>query len=261
MEKNFVIQSPKGLTYKITSFLGKGQFGDVYLVIDNANRKYAMKVIDLDQLKVDQKLQRLFHNEITIMEEINHPRILKLYDKFQYKERIILITRYCEGGNLGQFIEKVNSKHGSPIGLGEKVANNFLRQIVEGFYAMVKSNQKIIHRDLKLENIFLSNNEIVIGDFGFAKLGESQTGTGLGTPFYMAPEVLNLKEQEKYSNKCDIWSMGVCYFYLIFGYLPFREAKNKYELYQRICVASGSRLNIPKKLSFPSENLLRRMLE
>jgi len=80
---------------------------------------------------------------------------------------------------------------------------------------------KIIHRDLKLANIFLHNNSIVIGDFGFAKIGESQTVTKLGTPYYMAPEILNVSNKSSYTNKVDIWSLGICFYYILFGYLPY----------------------------------------
>lgn len=66
----------------------------------------------------------------------------------------------------------------------------FLKQLAEGFLAM--QEYKIIHRDLKLANIFIHKGNLVIGDFGFAKMGESMGVTKLGTPYYMAPEILNV---------------------------------------------------------------------
>lgn len=81
---------------------------------------------------------------------------------------------------------------------------------------------KIIHRDLKLANIMLDKGNIVIGDFGFAKMGESMGVTKLGTPYYMAPEILNIQNQSQYNNKCDIFSLGICYFVMVFGELPYK---------------------------------------
>lgn len=63
----------------------------------------------------------------------------------------------------------------------------------------------------------ISNDELVIGDFGFAKLNESMANTKLGTPYYMAPELFDKNSGKKYSNKVDIWAIGVCYYILLFG--------------------------------------------
>lgn len=108
---------------------------------------------------------------------------------------------------------------------------------------------KVIHRDLKLANIFIHKGGLVIGDFGFAKIGESMVITKLGTPYYMAPEILNTSNYNKYSNKCDVFSMGICFYYLIFGQMPFKDAKNKKELYNLENKFSGNRLRIPRKVS------------
>ena len=86
------------------------------------------------------------------------------------------------------------------------------------------TKRKIIHRDLKLANIFFHNGNIVIGDFGFAKIGETLGVTKLGTPYYMAPEILNVNNKNYYTNKCDVFSIGICYYYMLFGVLPYPEA-------------------------------------
>ena len=73
--------------------------------------------------------------------------------------------------------------------------------------------------------------------------------TKLGTPYYMAPEILNVTNQEKYNNKCDIFSIGICFYYLIFGKFPFWEAKNKNDLLNLEFKYSGDRLRMPYKIS------------
>lgn len=73
-----------------------------------------------------------------------------------------------------------------------------------------------MHRDIKLANIFLHNDTVVIGDFGFAKQGYYQAQTILGTPLTMAPELL-FKSQQSYTNKADLWSIGVVFYQMLFG--------------------------------------------
>lgn len=107
----------------------------------------------------------------------------------------------------------------------------------------------------------LNQGEVVIGDFGFAKIGESTGVTKLGTPYYMAPEILNVMNNQEYNNKCDVFSLGVCFFAMIFGELPFKQAKSKEELLNLEMQFSGSRLKFPRSCSFQVGNLLKMMIE
>jgi hypothetical protein len=170
------------------------------------------------------------------------------------EDSIYLITRFCNGGTLQDLIDGK-----FPDGLDEESAVVYLRQICEGFHAMHNSGYKIMHRDLKLANIFLDDNGVVIGDFGFAKLGESKAFTELGTPYYMAPETLLKNKESDYNNKCDIWSIGVCFYKLLFGTLPFMNASSKAELLNLI-VTQGINFNLKKKISPQSKLLLEKML-
>lgn len=88
---------------------------------------------------------------------------------------------------------------------------------MNGFRAL--HEKKVMHRDVKLANIFLNDDVVVIGDFGFAKMGEVAY-TNLGTPVTMAPEIL-LTNNAKYNSKADLWSIGVCFYNLLFGDIPF----------------------------------------
>ena len=78
---------------------------------------------------------------------------------------------------------------------------------------------------MKLSNIFLKNGSIVIGDFGFSCMNASSADSLLGSPYYMAPEILN-NSHIKYNNKVDIWSIGVCFYYLLYKKYPF-NGKNE----------------------------------
>ena len=113
----------------------------------------------------------------------------------------------------------------------EEEAVDYLLQILNGFKTLVKN--KIMHRDFKLANILKHDGNIKIADFGFSKLLNDNQGlatTMLGSPLNMAPEVLNNQE---YDSKADIWSIGTCFYELLFGKSPF-TATNMVELLKNI---------------------------
>ena len=133
---------------------------------------------------------------------------------------------------------------------------------MNGFKELHK--HKIMHRDFKLANIFLNDDKLIIGDFGFAKGGVDMASTKLGSPITMAPELL-LNESGKliYTNKADLWSIGVCFFQMIFGRLPW-DVKDMDELQFKVKTQSGSNLIIPTEIcqiSQECKDLLVRLLE
>jgi serine/threonine-protein kinase ULK/ATG1 len=128
--------------------------------------------------------------------------------------------------------------------------------MVEAFKVLSKNN--IMHRDLKPDNILMHNGKIKLGDFGFCKPLESATEmacTMLGSPIYMAPEVL---KGETYNRKADIWSLGVVLFQMIFGKCPF-ESKSIAKL---IKLLDEEELIFPEspKISTTIRDLSKRML-
>jgi serine/threonine-protein kinase ULK/ATG1 len=111
------------------------------------------------------------------------------------------VYEYCNGGTL----EKMLKQEGR---LQEGRAMGYFRQLVEAFKVLNRYN--IMHRDLKPDNILFHNGVLKLGDFGFCKsLGGDMASTMLGSPIYMAPEVL---KGEIYTNKADTWSLGVVLF-------------------------------------------------
>jgi calcium-dependent protein kinase len=134
------------------------------------------------------------------------------------------------------------------------MALNILKQIAKGFEEMNKF--AIIHRDLKPANILVHQEVFKICDFGFAKLfGEAgkMARTFVGTPIYMSPQVLN---QKKYTTKTDIWSLGVMFYELLVGRLPF-SGYSEQDLYKNIIKGP---LKIPESCSKESVCLLQGML-
>lgn len=139
--------------------------------------------------------------------------------------------------------------------LKEEEALVIFRQLLEAFKELNKNN--IMHRDLKPDNIFFSEGKVKLGDFGFCKMLEmNMAQTMLGSPIYMAPEIL---KEEIYTLKADIWSLGVVLFEMLFGYCPFESSS----ISQLINVIKDTELKIPKELnpiSDQCETLINKML-
>lgn len=121
---------------------------------------------------------------------------------------------YCNGDTLEKFL--LSQRY-----FPESRALKIFKQLIDAFRTLIKHN--ILHRDLKPTNILLHNGVIKLADFGFCKSLKNETdmtATMLGSPIYMAPEVL---KGEDYSFKADIWSLGVVLYEMFFGFCPFEE--------------------------------------
>ena len=203
--------------------IGKGAFSVIYKGTHKiSNKVFAIKEISYENLS---KIKNTIKREFTVMKKLNHPNIIKLHEVFfdNDNKNVYLVLDYYEKGDLCKFLE------GKP--LKEKYAKKYMRQLALGLEYLHRNN--IIHRDLKLKNILVTNsNDIVISDFGFARNGNNETmfDTMCGSPMYMAPEIMN---QKVYDNKSDLWSVGVIMYELLFGTTPY-HAKNMIELMKKI---------------------------
>jgi len=194
--------------YEILQVIGKGAFGEVKKVIHKLTGDIrAMKIIKKD--KVDEAYLRSLNTEISILKQLDHPNIVKLYEIYQDTKNIYLITEFLGGGELFDLILK--TKH-----FNENIAARIMKQV---FSAVGYCHSKnIVHRDMKPENLLLENPEsfdIKIIDFGLARTysADKMMCQRMGTPYYIAPEVL----RKKYNEKCDIWSCGVILYILLSG--------------------------------------------
>ena len=202
--------------YKIGRKLGKGSFGEVYLSTDKkTNKKVAIKVLPKTKSHTE-NINSEIVNEIDILKTLEHQNIVKIYEFYEGKNNFYIVTEYCNEGNLKRKITQ----------------NEFLSEIETAsimfqlFSAISYCNTKnIMHRDLKPENIMLNDKTlfglpfIKIIDFGTAKIYENEyENLVIGTLFYMAPEVFN----KKYTEKCDMWSLGVILYYLFTKKFPFQ---------------------------------------
>ena len=144
---------------------------------------------------------------------MEHENIVRLLDVYQTSNNMYIVTEFCEEGDLRNYLKKRKR-------LTEAEALGFLKDIMRGFEYM--NQMDIMHRDLKPANILVTNGKLKISDFGFARNLDNGDNTILksvvGTPLYMSPQILN---HQLYTNKSDLWSVGLIYYEMIHGYTPW----------------------------------------
>ena len=236
--------------------LGEGSYGAVFRVKNKDTGIYrAMKKFFI-QNKQDKSKEKELLNEIEMLKKLDHPNIVKVFESYNTKEGYYIITEYCKGGEL---FDKIMSE--APF--EESAAAYIMYQILSSvFYC---HNLNIIHRDLKPENILIENEEketgylnIKIIDFGTAKLFDKNKTekSVIGSAYYIAPEVLN----EKYNEKCDVWSCGVIMYILLSGAPPFNGDDN--EIIGKIKVGKYDLKADPwPKVSSEAKDLIKQMLQ
>ncbi|EDQ86072.1 uncharacterized protein MONBRDRAFT_34023 [Monosiga brevicollis MX1] len=202
--------------YRLKDCLGHGSFAEVYRGQRNDGLPVAIKRIVRGKLK-KKKAQRLLEQEIQILQAMDHPNIMMLYERIDTRDDICLVTEFCEGGDLSEYIEK----HAP---LEENLVADFTQQLNAALTYL--RSRDVVHRDLKPHNVLLSKTPsgkiiLKLADFGFARiLGEDDlAATFCGSPLYMAPEVL---DRDAYSAKAELWSLGVILFSCVTGHPPFR---------------------------------------
>lgn len=198
--------------------IGHGHYGVVRKCMDRESKVwYAIKSIRKSKVGKVEVLKR----EVALLKECDHPNIIKLVEVHEDQKYLHLITELCTGGELfDRIIEKTQSDEGH---FSERDAANLVKSILDAI-AYCHDQKGIVHRDLKPENFLFASKEedavIKIIDFGLSRHDDMMAGimnTKVGTPYYVAPEVLN----REYTKSCDIWSIGVITYILLCGYPPF----------------------------------------
>uniref|UniRef100_T1J4E5 non-specific serine/threonine protein kinase n=1 Tax=Strigamia maritima TaxID=126957 RepID=T1J4E5_STRMM len=190
--------------YTVIRKIGQGSFGNVLLLrCKKTRQKHVLKIIYLHNLN-DRDL-RATHQEVHLLAFLDHPNIVSYKEAFKTKEGFLyIIMLYCEGGDM---YSKIKNQKG--IYFPEKQIIQWTIQLCLALQYL--HDKKILHRDLKTRNIFLTKNDNVkIGDFGIAKILDSEdsmANTMTGTPYYMSPEMFSKKS---YNYKSDVWSLGCC---------------------------------------------------
>jgi len=202
--------------YSDTEQIGKGSFGKVYKGKSLATGgPVAIKVMQVESNKQAQRI-KMIKAEVEALKRSKSEYIIKFFDFIVQNNTVYIVTEYCNQKDLRHYL----SAHKV---LEEKKAIELLKQIVLAFKDLCRS--QVLHRDLKPANILLHNGVCKIADFGFAKTLDfsvtdynTQMVSIVGTPLYMSPQLL---DKQKYTTKSDIWSLGIIFYEMLFGKVPW----------------------------------------
>ena len=190
-----------------------------------------MKIVNKQKVFKSPTLAKLMQQELEILQATNHPHIVKFHELLEDDVNFYLVSELCKGGELYEHVERVKT-------ISERQTASIIRQLLLALNYMHQRN--IVHRDIKPENILISqrldgegdNINVKLTDFGFACTYDRDLGmkTVLGTPYYMAPEIV---KRFKYGSAVDVWSVGVICHILLTGTPPF-NGKTKDEIHKSI---------------------------
>ncbi|OHT04497.1 CAMK family protein kinase [Tritrichomonas foetus] len=211
--------------YEIRGTVGEGSFSVVKLAyLPSARLYYACKIIERSRLR-QSDLEKRFENEIRIHQQLHHPGIVELCDIYKDKDFFYIVMEFCPGGELFQYIVDRGR-------LSEEASKPFMIEILESLEYL--HNINIVHRDLKPENLLLDQyGHAKISDFGLSRFLDKNglAATPCGSPCYASPECLSGQLYE--GKKSDCWSIGVIFFAMLTGQLPWTK-RNQNQLFEQI---------------------------
>ena len=260
--------------FSLVKLIGKGAFGEVFLTkINGFDKFYATKKVPKRKVETP-TIKKHFLDEIKILKELDHKNIIKLITIKQTVTDYYIISEYYNGGGLKGILKQYKVMYGKPF--PENIVQHLMRQILDALIYL--HQRKIIHRDLKLDNLLINfnseedknnlnllNAEVKIIDFGFATHleGSNLSYNTLGSPINMDPILLtkinnpNISYLIGYNEKADIWSLGTVCYEMATGELIF-NVQNVQQLVQ--CVDMGI-YHVPTFLSQELVSFLDGMLQ
>jgi len=210
-----LIRTPITNDYNFKKMVGKGAFGTV-TIAEHKTLKHtrAVKKIPKTVIDKDEMEEMISHKEFEMLRAIDHPHVLRVYEMYEDDVACYIVTEMMEGGELYDRVIELDF-------MAEDHAREITQQLVTAVATLHAAD--VVHRDIKPENILLHSQDghpfIKLCDFGFACVQPKEgMNEAIGTPYYVAPEVLSGK---RYDKKCDVWSVGVVVYVMLSGRTPF----------------------------------------
>ena len=237
--------------YKVWEKLGEGASGIVYRVETEQGDEFALKLLKPQQVHTPEMLDR-FRREMKTLRTLNHPNIPYLADLGEFRGMSYLVMELLGPTTLQ---DRLSS---GPLAIPEAV--KVLRQLADALFFCHK--QGILHRDIKPENVIWGEGRVRLSDFGLARQAGSQTltqeGTIMGTPCYMAPEIV---QGEGTSTQTDQYSLGCLAYHLVAGQPPFQAENPMVVLMHHIEKNPPPLINVPQPLTEIIFTMLRKRPE
>ncbi|MEO2014584.1 MAG: protein kinase [Fuerstiella sp.] len=235
--------------FELKKKLGKGGMGEVFLARQvSLDRIVALKTLSKELAKKEDFVAR-FLREARSMAKLDHVNVVKVYAVDSYKGLHFAAIEYVDGKSVQDWLDKLTK-----FSIGDAV--HIAMVSAEGMKHA--HDQNMVHRDIKPDNILLTTTGIVkVADFGLAKVLDddvsmTQSGTGLGTPLYMAPE--QARSAKTVDQRCDIYALGVTLYHMLTGKLPYgggtaleliiAKETGKYDTARKICPEVPERLDL-----------------
>ena len=235
--------------YQKVKVVGKGAFGAAILVnARGSGKQFVIKQVDVSRMKPKEHEEA--KKEIKLLAAFNHPNIVRYRDSFIESGTLNIVMDFCEGGELHQLLKE---RKGAVL-TEQQVLDYFVQLCLAMKHV---HDRKVLHRDIKSQNIFLTQNRRVLklGDFGIARVLNSTielARTACGTPYYMSPEIC---DNQPYNSKSDVWSMGCLLYEVASLRCPF-DAKDMRGLV--IKILRGAYPPLPRGFSAELGDLVNR---
>lgn len=252
--------------YNYVKPIGEGAHGKVFLVQDKVSKELRAIKTFKKSIKTSFVVEQRIESEMAILEKIDHPHVIKIYEYYSTQDNFYFVSDYCKGGTLSKLYESEEWKKDLTQ---KKYKSREIKTAVLMFQMLSAINYchniNVMHRDLKPNNIMLDDKKkegypnVKLIDFGTAKIFYNYLQYQfVGTPHYVAPEII---KGEGYNEKVDLWSSGVIMYLLLSGRHPF-EGKTASEIYDRIKLGRFDIESEPfNNFSDPCKDLLKKLFK